>query len=41
MVENFDLKEMGHNSAEYIHMLSQAINLGMSDRYHWFGKYSL
>jgi gamma-glutamyltranspeptidase/glutathione hydrolase len=37
MVENYDVKKLGHNSAEYIHLLSQIINLGMSDRYNWFG----
>lgn len=37
MLENYDIKELGHNSAEYIHLLSQIINLAMSDRYNWFG----
>jgi len=32
-----DIKELGHNSAEYIHLLSQIFNLAMSDRYHWYG----
>lgn len=31
------IEELGHNSAEYIHLLSQIINLAISDRYHWYG----
>ncbi|MCK4824112.1 gamma-glutamyltransferase, partial [bacterium] len=37
MLENYDVKELGHNSTEYIHLLSQIINLAMSDRYHYYG----
>jgi len=37
MVENFDVVALGHNSPEYIHLLSQIINLGMSDRWYYYG----
>jgi len=32
ILENFDLKAMGHNSVEYIHVLSEAMKLVYSDR---------
>lgn len=32
VLENFDLKAMGHNSVEYIHVLSEAMKLVYSDR---------
>lgn len=34
---NVPIEELGHNSTEYIHLLSQIINLAISDRYHWYG----
>jgi gamma-glutamyltranspeptidase/glutathione hydrolase len=37
MLENFDLKTIGYNTTEYIHLLTQVFDLGMSDRYNWFG----
>jgi gamma-glutamyltranspeptidase/glutathione hydrolase len=37
VLENFDLKSMGYMSADYIHVLSQAINLAMSDSHKWVG----
>lgn len=36
-LENFDLKKMGHNSVDYIHVVSQAINLAMADREKYYG----
>ena len=32
VLENFDLKAMGHNSVEYIHVLSEAMKLVYADR---------
>lgn len=32
MLEGIDLKSMGHNSADYVHTLSQVIDLCMADR---------
>ena len=37
MLENFDLKKMGYNSPEYIHHISQVINLGFSDSHKYIG----
>ncbi|MGI9628341.1 MAG: gamma-glutamyltransferase family protein [Longimicrobiales bacterium] len=35
LVEGFDLKEMGHNSAETLHVLAEAIKVAKSDIYHY------
>ncbi|XP_067851106.1 glutathione hydrolase-like YwrD proenzyme [Heptranchias perlo] len=35
MLENFNIKEMGHNSADYIHLLTEALKLSFSDSF-WF-----
>jgi len=35
MLENVDLRRLGYNTAEYIHLLSQVINLAMSDSHRW------
>jgi gamma-glutamyltranspeptidase/glutathione hydrolase len=32
ILENFDLKSMGYNSARYIHTIYQAMNLAFADR---------
>jgi gamma-glutamyltranspeptidase/glutathione hydrolase len=32
LLEGFDLKAMGHNSAEYLHTVIQALNLAFADR---------
>ncbi|WP_289029298.1 gamma-glutamyltransferase [uncultured Algoriphagus sp.] len=32
ILENFDLKQMGYNSAEYLHTVYQAMNLAFADR---------
>ncbi|HEX2090747.1 MAG TPA: gamma-glutamyltransferase, partial [Longimicrobiaceae bacterium] len=37
ILENFDLKAMGYNSARYIHALYQAMNLGFADRDFYYG----
>ena len=37
MLESFDLEALGYNTPEYIHLLSQVINLGMSDSHKYIG----
>lgn len=37
MLEFFDLKKMGYNSAEYIHTLYQVMNLAFADRDFYYG----
>ncbi len=37
MLENFDLKSMGFNSARYIHTLYQVMNLSFADRDFYYG----
>jgi gamma-glutamyltranspeptidase/glutathione hydrolase len=37
VLENFDLKEMGYNSARYIHTLYQAMNQAFADRDFYYG----
>lgn len=37
ILENFDLKKMGYNSAEYIHTLYQTMNLAFADRDFYYG----
>jgi gamma-glutamyltranspeptidase/glutathione hydrolase len=37
ILENFDLKSMGFNSAKYIHTLYQAMNLAYADRDFYYG----
>jgi gamma-glutamyltranspeptidase/glutathione hydrolase len=37
ILENFDLKPMGYNSARYIHTLYQAMNLAYADRDFYYG----
>ncbi len=37
MLENFDLKAMGYNSARYIHTLYQVMNLAFADRDFYYG----
>jgi gamma-glutamyltranspeptidase/glutathione hydrolase len=37
ILENFDLKTMGYNSARYIHTLYQAMNLAYADRDFYYG----
>jgi gamma-glutamyltranspeptidase/glutathione hydrolase len=37
ILENFDLKGMGYNSAKYIHTVYQAMNLSFADRDFYYG----
>ena len=37
MLEDDDLAAIGHNSTEYIHLVSQALNLAYSDRHAYYG----
>ena len=37
MLEDDDLGAMGHNSTDYVHLVSQALNLSFADRHHYYG----
>ena len=37
ILKHFDLKAMGHNSVEYIHVINEALKLAFSDRHNHFG----
>ncbi|WP_345161297.1 gamma-glutamyltransferase family protein [Nibribacter koreensis] len=37
ILENFDLKKMGYNSAQYIHTVYQAMSLAFADRDFYYG----
>ena len=37
ILENFDLQEMGYNSARYVHTLYQAMNMAFADRDFYYG----
>ena len=37
LLEGFDLKSMGHQSADYIHVLVEALKLGFADRDEYYG----
>jgi len=37
ILENFDVKAMGYNSAKYIHTLYQAMNMAFADRDFYYG----
>ena len=37
LVEGFDLKGMGHMSADYVHVVTEAIKLAMADRDTYYG----
>jgi gamma-glutamyltranspeptidase/glutathione hydrolase len=37
LLEGFDLSAMGHLSADYIHVLAEALKLGMADRDTYYG----
>ena len=37
ILENFDLRSLGYNTPAYIHLISQAINLAMSDSHKYVG----
>ena len=37
ILEDDDLQAMGHNSPDYIHLVSQALNLSFADRHYYYG----
>ncbi|HLJ11202.1 MAG TPA: gamma-glutamyltransferase [Planctomycetaceae bacterium] len=37
LLEAFDLSSLGHNSADYIHLVSEAVKLAVADRIRWAG----
>jgi len=37
LLEGFDLKKMGHLSADYIHVVTEAMKLGFADRDEYYG----
>ena len=37
ILEDYDLAELGHNSADYIHVVTEAMNLAFSDRENYYG----
>ena len=37
ILENFDLKSMGHNSSEYLHTFIEGARHAFADRYHYLG----
>ncbi|GBC63339.1 gamma-glutamyltransferase [Desulfonema ishimotonii] len=37
ILDTFDIGAMTHNSAEYLHLITETLNLVMADRYKYFG----
>lgn len=37
LLDGFDLKSMGHNSVEYIHVVAEAMKLALADRERYYG----
>ncbi len=37
MLESYDLKSMGHNSADYVHVVSESMKRAFADRAHYLG----
>src|SRR5439155_21590191 len=37
MLANFDLRALGHNSARYVHVVSEALKLAFADRERYYG----
>ena len=37
LLEGYNLKEMGHLSPDYVHVLTEALKLGMADRDAYYG----
>ena len=37
LLSGFDLKSMGHNSAAYVHTLTEALKLAFADRHRYYG----
>ncbi len=37
ILKGYDLKSMGHNSPDYVHVVTEALKLAFADRHHHFG----
>jgi gamma-glutamyltranspeptidase/glutathione hydrolase len=37
ILEAYDLRELGHNSADYVHLFTEALNLAFADRERYYG----
>jgi len=37
ILDGYDLKSLGHNSADYLHLVTEAIKLAFSDRHSYYG----
>ena len=37
ILKGYDLKSLGHNTPQYIHVVTEALKLAFSDRHHYFG----
>ena len=37
LLEGIDLAALGHNSADYVHVVAEAMKLGFADRDRWYG----
>lgn len=37
ILENFDLKAMGHDSSQFIHVVAESMKLAFADRAYWLG----
>lgn len=37
ILEGYDLQQMGHNSADYVHVVTEALKLAFADRDHYIG----
>jgi gamma-glutamyltranspeptidase / glutathione hydrolase len=37
ILKGYDLKAIGHNSADYVHVVTEALKLAFSDRHNYFG----
>ncbi len=37
MIDGYDLQQLGHNSADYIHLLAEAMKRAFADRSHYLG----
>ena len=37
IVEGYDLRALGHNSPQYLHLIAEALKAALSDRHHYIG----
>ena len=37
MLEDDDLEALGHNSADYLHLYTEAMDRAFADRHHYYG----